>query len=286
MLAKDYRTRCTLDAIVVDDWVTFEGSEPLFDQVDFSGTSFPEFLSFAAQEDQGFEDYYNVLIMDRRVVFRTMLSQKINNVHHAVCACLETVEEVKEMMASARAYNASSNFDYIFIEVQDDNVGLELIKDIRRQGFSGRLIAVNYTQQDNAVLVHPEAADAQLKFPIPVRDITKILSTDGFEEVHTLQRTDSNSSGLSHEDIDRAITFHGELHAEDNEGEGEGDDEITNDGMTSSRPSLGSISVDVSYLYIYFLSHFFFLHFFFAFCKRWSFILLYITWKRNVFCCD
>ncbi len=41
MLAKDYRTRCTLDSIVIDDWVTFEGSEPLFDIADFSGTSFP-----------------------------------------------------------------------------------------------------------------------------------------------------------------------------------------------------------------------------------------------------
>lgn len=246
-MAKDYRTRCTLDSIVVDDWVTFEGSEPLFDQVDFSGTSFPEFLSFAAQEDLGFEDHYNVLIMDQRTVFRTMLSQKINNIHHAVCACLQTVDEVKDMMASARAYNSGNNFDYIFVEIQDDNGGLELIKDIRRQGFRGRLIAVNYTQQDAAVLVNADAADAQVKFPIPVRDITKILSTDGFEEVHTMQRTDSNSSGLSYEDLDRAITFHAgdELHPEETE------DEITNDGQ-SSRPSLGSISVDVSsFLLVY-----------------------------------
>lgn len=38
----------------------------------------------------------------------------------------------------------------------------------------------------------------QVRFPIPVRDITKILSTDAFEEVNTLQRIDSHSSGMWH----------------------------------------------------------------------------------------
>lgn len=162
MLAKDYRTRCTLDAIVIDDWVTFEGSEPLFDIADFSGTSYSEFLAFAANEEGSFEDTYHILIMDSRVVNRTMLSQKINNIHHAVCACVENCEQVREMMASARQYNVLTNFDYIFVEVSPDNEGLELIKDIRRQGFHGRIIAVNYSQQDINLLVGNGVADAQV----------------------------------------------------------------------------------------------------------------------------
>ena len=44
---------------------------------------------------------------------------------------------------------------------------------------------------------HTPTTTAQVRFPIPVRDITKILSTDAFEEVHTLQRCDSHSSGES-----------------------------------------------------------------------------------------
>lgn len=233
MLAKDYRTRCELDAIVVDDWVTFEGSEPLFDNVDFSGTSYTDFLGFAAHEDVTFEDSYYVLIMDKRWVNRTMLSQKINNIHHAVCTCLETEEQVLAMMASARGYNSSNNFDYIFIEVNPENKGLETIKEIRRLGFHGRLIAVNYGSQDVNEIVNPDAADAQVKFPVPVRDMSKILSTDSFEDVQTMQATVSNSVGVTMEDIDAAITYHAVAT--------EPDDEITPD---SSRPSLGSISVD------------------------------------------
>jgi hypothetical protein len=245
MLAKDYRTRCTLDAIVNDDWVTFEGSEPLFDIADFYGTSFPDFMAFAANEEGAFDDTYHILIMDARVVNRTMLSQKINNIHHAVCACVETCEQVREMMASARQYNAMSNFDYLFIDTSPDNEGLELIKDIRRQGFHGRIIAVNYSIPDVSLLLAPGAADAQVRFPIPVRDITKILSTDAFEEVHTLQRCDSHSSGVSNEDFDRAITYHAaELDEVD------ADDDLTNDDVHSlhsiSHHSLGSASVDVS----------------------------------------
>eukprot|EP01032_Pedospumella_encystans_P009513 gene9513-11190_t len=258
MLAKDYRTRCTLDSIVIDDWVTFEGSEPLFDIADFSGTSFPEFLAFAANEEGSFEDTYHVLIMDRRVVNRTMLSQKINNIHHSVCACVENAEQVKEMMASARQYNTFSNFDYIFIETSPDNEGLEVIKDIRRQGFHGRIIAVNYSQQDFSTLVCPAAADAQVRFPIPVRDITKILSTDAFEEVNTLQRIDSHTSGVSDEDLDKAITavtkapssdpmddfadpdLDADIDADDMT-----NDDMTNDDMHSlSRQSMRSASVD------------------------------------------
>jgi CheY-like chemotaxis protein len=207
MLAKDYRTRCSLDSIVIDDWVSFEGSEPLFDSVDFDGTSYTDFLAFAAQEEGTFEDSYYVLIMDKKWVNRTMLSQKVNNIHHAVCTCLETPEQVLTMMASARGYNATNNFDYIFIEVHPDNGGLETIKEIRRLGYGGRLIAVNYGNQATE-LANPDAADAAVIFPVPVRDLSKVLSTDSFEEVQTMQRTDSATGGVTLEDLDAAITYH------------------------------------------------------------------------------
>lgn len=234
MLAKDYRTRCSLDSIVIDDWVTFEGSEPLFETVDFDGTSYTDFLAFASREDAMVEDSYYVLIMDKKWVNRTMLSQKVNNIHHAVCTCLETAEQVLTMMASARAYNMANNFDYIFIEVRPENKGLETIREIRRLGYSGRLIAVNYGAEDAAELANPEAADAMVKFPIPVRDMQKILSTDSFEEVQTMQRIDSGAGGVTMEDLDAAITF-AALNTDQPDEEGT---------EHSSRPSLGSVSMD------------------------------------------
>lgn len=237
MLAKDHRTRCSLDTIVIDDWVTFEGSEPLFDTVDFDGTSYADFMSFAAREDSTFEGAYYVLIMDKKFVNRTMLSQKINNIHAAVCACLESPEQVLAMMASARTHNASNNFDYVFIEVRPDNNGLETIKEIRRLGYSGRLIAVNYGAQETSELANPDAADAVVSFPVPVRDLSKILSTDSFEEVQTMQRMDSGAGGVTLEDLDAAITCHAHVALA-------GEEEAMTEDATSSRPSLGSISVD------------------------------------------
>jgi CheY-like chemotaxis protein len=232
MLAKDYRTRCTLDAIVSDDWVTFEGSEPLFESVDFSGTSYGEFMGFASRDESAFEDTYYVMILDKSWVNRTMLSQKINNLHHAVCACYEKEDEVLEMMASARSYSVTSNFDYIFVEVRPENKGMETIREIRRLGFHGKIIAVNYGPQEAQEIVNADAADAQVKFPIPVRDVTKILSTDDFEDVQKLQRTNSHSGGVTLEDIDAAITAVG------------GEDELTTEGDISTRPSLRSSSID------------------------------------------
>ena len=258
MLAKDYRTRCTLDAIVIDDWVTFEGSEPLFDIIDFSGTGFPEFLAFAEHDDAVFADSYHILIMDHRWVNRTMLSQKISSIHHAVCACLATEEEVMDMVLSAKQHAAGQNFDYIFIEVTAENNGVETIKAIRAAGYKGRLIAVNYSLPDSSALVGPDAADCQVRFPVPVRDITKILSTDAFEEVQTLQRSDSQNSGVSFEDIDTAITYNADgtsvvVAAGAGEGaeallqreeSGDGDGEGMEEEGAGGRPSLGSVSVD------------------------------------------
>ena len=208
MLAKDYRTRCTLDSIVNDDWVTNEGSEPLFDIVDFSdSTNFVDFLQFAAHEDATFNDSFHVLIMDSKLVNRTMLSQKISTLHHAVCACLGKEEEVLELMRSAMMYNPDHNFDYVFIQTTTENKGLEVIQELRKKGFKGKLIAVNYDQMDVDLLVNETSAHCQVKFPIPVRDVTKILSVDAFEEVHTLQRSDSLASGVSQEDVEKAITY-------------------------------------------------------------------------------
>jgi CheY-like chemotaxis protein len=211
-LAKDYRTRCSLDAVVVDDWVTFEGSEPLFDVVDYSGTSFPGFLSFAEHENAIFSDSYHILIMGKRLVTRTMLSQKICSIHHAVCACLETQEDVLEMMASARQHNHSRNFDFIFVDVTLENDGLDTIRKIREAGFFGRLIAVNYAKVEELPdLVSPDTADCQIRFPVPTRDLNKILLSESaiFRMVAgQLQHTDSMASGVSAEDLEGAITYH------------------------------------------------------------------------------
>ena len=262
MLAKDYRTRCDLDSIVVDDWVTFEGSEPLFDTIDYTGTSYTEFLSFVLQqqseqseEENLIDDSYYVLIMDSRYVNRTLLSQKINTIHHSMCACLSTEQEVLDIMTSARAYNTTQNFDFIFIEVKPNNNGLEIIKEIKKLGYNGRIIAVNYSNYEITELVSTDSADAQIKFPIPVRELTKILSSDCFEDIQILQQnTELNSAGVTMEDINDAITFHNvedtqsvmshtTSHSHNSSGGQLLDEELTNDAR-SLGPSMASTSID------------------------------------------
>lgn len=208
MLAKDYRTRVPLEAIIIDDWVTSEGSEPLFDCGDYTGTNYAEFISYAIQDDPlHYEENLKVLIVDGSWVNRTMLSHKICNIQHAICACLESHEEALDIMVSAMHYDAMNNFDYLFVETMPDNKGLETIKEIRKMGFKGYMISMTYIHGDLDCFIQPDAADVVIRCPVSVRELTKILSKEAFEQAFILHKTDSTNDAFAIDDVAHAITF-------------------------------------------------------------------------------
>ncbi|KAJ1408267.1 hypothetical protein B484DRAFT_200064 [Ochromonadaceae sp. CCMP2298] len=85
MLTKDYRTRCTLDEIVLDDWVTFEGSDPLFEEEDYASTSYSEFRAYAEADDAEYVDNFHVLIYNPSMIARYVLCA-VCTVYCVVCS--------------------------------------------------------------------------------------------------------------------------------------------------------------------------------------------------------
>jgi serine/threonine protein kinase len=138
MLAKDYRTRCDLDAIVVDDWVTFEGSQPLFEKDEYLCHDFIDYPSFQANEDP-FSTPLHILIIHSSLVIRTMLHHQINNnIQPAMSVVAANPEEALDIMKNVMSTHPTGNFEYIFFELSSTNrpVAYDAIKEIRRLGKS------------------------------------------------------------------------------------------------------------------------------------------------------
>ncbi|KAJ1408266.1 hypothetical protein B484DRAFT_200045 [Ochromonadaceae sp. CCMP2298] len=139
-----------------------------------------------------------------------MLSQKIATVHHAVYATLGSQSEVLEMMQSAMDHSPR-NFQFVIVECmpdKPDNDGLQTLALIRAMGFRGRLIATTHCQEDiSTQLVNCRAADCLVRYPISIREITKMLAED-VEEVHKMVHTTSGRLDLTQDDLAEAITSH------------------------------------------------------------------------------
>jgi hypothetical protein len=83
---------------------------------------------------------------------------------------------------------SATNFKFIIVECMPskaDNDGLNTISLIRKMGFKGRIIATTHDEDDiMGLLVNPTTADCFVRYPISVREITKMLAEDGVAEVH------------------------------------------------------------------------------------------------------
>jgi len=219
MLTKDYRTRITLDAIVVDEWVTSEGSELLFESGDYCGTDYEEFQAVMnlGRVQDGCQQPPQILLLDYSAVKRIMLSRKINNVLPVCCCCVESEEEVLAVVQSAFNSGYPQNFSYIFLEVRPftQSRSVATITKLRKMGYTGKVIAMSHMEYSSVtsnttvtialenIIGAPELADSFFYCPISSRDIDNILiSGDLFRG---LTKTQSCNAGLTEEDMKHAI---------------------------------------------------------------------------------
>ena len=83
LLDKDYKTRITLDEVIVDDWVTLEGSDPLFNEVysndDLCSIDDPETLSALDDNDINHDEYDLNLNLDQTIDLLNDNSEIPNN---------------------------------------------------------------------------------------------------------------------------------------------------------------------------------------------------------------
>lgn len=202
MLAKDYRTRWNLDSVVVDDWVTFEGSEPLFEKDDFLVNDFIDFESITRIEDPAMVPLpIKILIVHESLPIRVMLHQQINCNLPAICVCAHSALNAIEIMKSTVSTHPNNNFDFIFIElaIPDKETGIKTIKEIRSLGYHGEIVAMSFgdMELDNSI-VSDSTASAIVKRPIANRDLTLLL---------TKQDTTLSDTRVSAEEFDNAITL-------------------------------------------------------------------------------
>eukprot|EP01039_Chlorochromonas_danica_P006130 gene6130-6750_t len=213
MLAKDYRLRCNLDTIVVDDWVTFEGSEPLFEKDPYLIQEYTDFETVLIEEDPTGPPPLHILLVCPSLVIRTMLHQQINNVTAAVCVCASNGEEAMHIIRSAMESHPQENFDYIFSELllPTKRDGLAAMKFIRKSGFKGKIIGMTTSNEDMDDFLTEEGADAVVRRPIANRELSLLLAKEEFEEIADTMLHKTHGAPpvdkITAEEFDNAITF-------------------------------------------------------------------------------
>lgn len=214
MLAKDYRTRVDLDAIIIDDWVTFEGSEPLFEEVDYYGSCYPDFHAVTLIQDENPDTpLLKILLIHPSFVIRTMLSQQINNLTHAICACAANAEDALALMKSAMQSHPMDNFAYVFVEMgaEWEMSATNMVKEIRALGFAGKIVGMTSALNTLDVLLQSGVLDVAIKRPIANKDLTLILSKTDLERFAEQNNMAMGSAieKITKEEMDQAITTTG-----------------------------------------------------------------------------
>lgn len=214
MLAKDYRTRCSLDAVVVDDWVTNEGSDPLFAVDPYFQEEFTDFETFLLSEEPAFVAPLKVLIVNESPVIRRMLFYQISNAQTSMVTNANSAEAAIEIMESTMKTHPQCNFDYIFFELllPDAETSLAAIRKIRQDlGFGGIIIGMTTSKDNMDQFLQADGVYAIVRRPISDRELNLLLSKQDFASFSN----DINTHGappvdkLTAEEVEHAITFNG-----------------------------------------------------------------------------
>lgn len=217
MLAKDYRLRCNLDTIVVDDWVTFEGSDPLFEKDDFLVQEFVDFQSVLLLDDPTTpQPPLHILVVHPSLVTRTMFHQQVNGFTPAVCVGASTAEESISIMQSAMHSHPQANFDYIFIELllPTKTFALNTVTYIRQLGFKGKIVGMTVSAEDMDDFLKDGKVDSVVRRPIALRELTLLLTKTKLEENADNMLHNHGAppvAKITAEEFDNAITFNASM---------------------------------------------------------------------------
>ena len=225
MLAKDHRTRIDLESIVVDDWVTSEGSQPFFSDEDYYGSGYSSTGQFDGtipekQYPRSPIDRWTtseieaaslkVLIVDTSLVTRRMLSQQIKSLKECFCCSAANEEEAFELIRSVNV-NQKQTFDYIFIGFDSSKrFGCNVVKEIRDLNYKNKILGITHSSDLNSldiITLLKSGVDAIVMKPIANDELNKILSEDVKILIEAQQTTESatRSLELTKEEMDASI---------------------------------------------------------------------------------
>jgi CheY-like chemotaxis protein len=206
MMDKDCHTRATLHEVIEDEWVTHEGSEPLFD------------------EDEEEEDIFSmgyVLLIDPSLTSRSLITAKLeqSNLTYATATCPEDgIDILKHNMACEDGLL----FDCIIIDFSMPGIGgIQCLKEIRALGFTGTIVGMSGESRSEASVAKDmfmnNGATAFLRKPISSLDLISIMRSraapfGSMDSPRTGERRDLRESTLPKlnmlniEDINMAIS--------------------------------------------------------------------------------
>jgi hypothetical protein len=234
MLTKDYRSRATLDQIIVDDWVTFEGSEPLFEPEIYFYEEFIDYEGFLDCQDEpnelaeeSIDHPFRILITHPSSVIRRMLYYQFNTLNQSMCCCAGNMSDFIRIMDAAMKFPIKDNFDFLFIDIQlpDLESQFSYLQSLRSRGFIGKMIGMYSGPGDIPCSIDPEKIvfNVILNRPMAIRDLALIFtrkSSSIQEDLQTFDRSNpliQEHRRISAEEYESAITTSIHNHQVDEE---------------------------------------------------------------------
>lgn len=210
MLAKDYRTRCDLDAIVIDDWVTFEGSDPLFEKDEYLTHEFIDYPTFLTNEALPLP--IHIIIVHPSLVVRTMLHQQVNNnTKPAMTVGAANAEEAIDIIRTTMTTHPYENFEYIFFELlcPDRRTSYDAIVEIRQLGYRGIIIGMTTSDDTFEDFTQADLVQIVIKRPLANRELIALMSSDAFISMSDKMFVINNTASvdkITREELEASIT--------------------------------------------------------------------------------
>ncbi len=203
MLDKDYRSRIDLNGVITDEWVTQEGSDPLFSEQDMI-------------EEQKKIYAGHVLVIDDSITFRNLISRKLDQ---ANCTYV-LAKDADEGIAFARASFASDSapFGCILVDyLMPRKNGVTAVTEIRGVGYCGKIIGISSFETPDEMALQPSevraafmkaGADDFWEKPIRSIELVKLFEereSSKFNNNPSHEQVTHPEESLSVDDVQHAI---------------------------------------------------------------------------------
>eukprot|EP01038_Epipyxis_sp_PR26KG_P005579 gene5579-7704_t len=207
MLFKEWQVRISLDAIVVHEWVTKEGLEPVFDRANDFTNEDPDGIPpiFEVVPEDPLIPFLRILIIHSSFVTRKMFSQHINTVTSAWCALVATAQEGIDAVEKCYKKSNENLFDYIFCDVK--LIESNTISSMRDK-YKNKLLGLADNSDETAAaaidrfqtLLGSHDGNEVVRLPVSERELKVILKDDNEG------RSSSSGKFFSEKEVDEAIT--------------------------------------------------------------------------------
>ena len=130
MLDRNYHTRIDLNGVITDDWVTAEGTDPLFTEQDI-----------IAEEQKPHTGH--ILLIENNVAVKNVISIKLDQANCTHIVAASAAEGVLALKQNISETDPHFKFACVFVAKDlSDGSGIDLVPEIKKLGFKGRIVGI------------------------------------------------------------------------------------------------------------------------------------------------